>query len=107
MRQLSCAHTSNAIAHLQTDSCVGVNAKILFVVVAKVRGGAEQCAFEAIERMKKRWRRNDGNSCAISLFCKFDFHKLGLGKKVFANKTTFPFAIVDFWVTLAIELQCS
>ena len=54
-----------------------------------------------------RWRRNEGNSGAILLFCKFDFHKLGLGKKVFANKTTFLFAIVDFWVTLAIELQCS
>ena len=38
---------------------------------------------------------------------KFDFHKIGLWKKVSANKTTFPFAIVDYWVTLAIELQCS
>ena len=77
------------------------------MVVAKVRGSAEQWAFEAIEFTKKRWRRNEGNSAAISLFCKFDFHTLGLGKKVFANKITFPFAIVDFWVTLAIELQCS
>lgn len=42
-----------------------------------------------------------------SCFLEFDFHKLGLGKKVSANKITFPFAIVDFWVTLAIELQCS
>ena len=40
MRELSCAHTSNAIAHLQIDSCVGVNGKILVVVVAKVWGGA-------------------------------------------------------------------
>ena len=107
MWELSCAHTSNAIAHLQTDSCVGVSGKILVVVVAKVRGSAEQWAFETIEFTKKRWRRNEGNSAAISLFCKFDFHTLGLGKKVFANKITFPFAIVDFWVTLAIELQCS
>ena len=84
-----------------------MSAKILFVVVASVRGGQSKWAFEAIEHKKKRWRRNEGNSSEISPFCKFDFHKLGLGKKVFANKTTFPFAIVDFWVTLAIELQCS
>ena len=82
-------------------------AKILVVVVASVRGVRSKMAFEAIEFTKKRWRRNEGNSSEISPFCKFDFHKLGLGKKVFANKITFPFAIVDFWVTLAIELQCS
>ena len=38
MREFSCAHTSNAIAHLQTDSCVGVSGKILVVVVARVWG---------------------------------------------------------------------
>ena len=85
MREFSCAHASNAIAHLQTDSCVGVIAKILVVVVAKVSGVRSKLAFEAIEFTKKRWRRNEGNSSEISPFCKFDFHKLGLGKKVSAN----------------------
>jgi hypothetical protein len=53
VRDFSCAHTSNAIAHLQIDSCFGVIAKILVVVVASVWG---ECgaAFEAIERMNKQ-----------------------------------------------------
>ena len=57
MRELSCAHTSNAIAHLQTDSCVGVSGKILFVVVASVRGSAEHIkltvATYSLVRMRK------------------------------------------------------